>query len=162
LSLTSRRLWRSSVSNPALIIFVLALSLALLGTATPAPHAGATSTMLVGTSSGTSEPFALQRTDYHPSGLQVAHFSNGVKVAGSGGETVSYHVYEVEEDGVVFQEGLLDIIPAENSSVPGTWTTYDALVALGSTAEELREMGVSTACPHLDKERCPQHADVGG
>ncbi len=139
-------------------LIVLAVAASMLY-GSPSAQAVTTSpggTMLIGEeSSGGDEAFALESTTYHDNGMQVGNFTNGVAVAGSGNEVVSYTAGEtVEANGEAANFGAVDVNPGPDDEPTAGWTSYDALVALGATATDLENMGVSAACPHIDESLC--------
>ena len=121
-------------------------------------------TMKIGANSGNAEALAIQSTDSYPSGMKVAHFTNGLSVAGRGDETVSLVTEQaVEEDGQIVSVQHFEVeppadVPEQNLPLPETWTALDAMIALGAPQSAIDEMKLTPLCPHLDKTRCVQLA----
>lgn len=123
----------------------------LLSSAAFAQAPGAAATLMnVGGWSGTEEPLTVLSEEQHPNGLVVTEFSNGVRVAGPPGTTVSLDETEDENGG----SGELSMktppapgptatsAAAGSSTTPG-YTTRDAAEALGLDAEAMEELGLN-------------------
>lgn len=111
-------------------------------------------------SEGLEAPLVLQSTTYYPSGMQVGHFSNGISVAGTGGETVSSDSQPLGEEGSppAGIEGV-NVEAGSDERTGADYTEYDALQALGVSDADLADFGLTPACPSVDTSLCGSVAE---